>query len=261
MLLLLALVFALQTPTPLTPVSTIHLTKSAGVDIDLGRVKGQLVRQLAWSPDGKELYLMTYDANKDASIKKVYHSVITVADSRIRSVDAQPTWATEYWTWKSAQAAPDNPALKIDVSQERRKESAVATPMGGDMARGGTGGGDVAGGAGGLTIDSAIAAKDAMLMSDVYSLKFKGEVVGEFVNHPTVPGLTFGWAPKGTGLIAYADVKSGRLVLMNYGGDKQKIDGTRDVVLPAWSGSGEQLAYLEKRGRTKFVLFVASVQK
>jgi hypothetical protein len=258
MLLMLALVFALQAPTP---VSNIHLTKSPGIDVDLGKVKGQLVRQLAWSPDGKELYLMTYDANKDASIKKVYHTLISLPDGRMRSADAQPAWATAYWTWKSAQASPDNPALKIDVSQEKRKENAVSIPMGGDMARGGTGGDGVAGGAGGLSTESAIAAKDAMQMSDVYMLKLKGEVIGEFVNHPTVPGLTFGWGPKGTGLIAYADQKTGRLALMNQAGDKQKVDGTRDVVLPAWSESGEQLAYLERRGRAKFVLFVASVQK
>ena len=258
MLLTLALVFALQAPAP---VPNIHLTKSPGIDVDLGKVKGQRVRQLAWSPDGKELYLMTYDPNKDASIKKVYHTLISLPDGRMRPVDAQPAWATAYWTWKAARSSPDNPQLEIAVSLEKRKENAVATPMGGDMARGGTGGDGVAGGAGGLSSESAIAAKDAMQMSEVITLKLKNEVIGEFVNHPSVPGLTYGWGPKGTGLIAYADLKSGRLALMNLAGDKQKIDGTRDVVLPAWSDSGEQLAYLEKRGRTKFALFVASVQK
>jgi hypothetical protein len=86
-------------------------------------------------------------------------------------------------------------------------------------------------------------------------------VVGEWVNHPIVPGQTFGWAPKGRSLIAYADAKSGKLVVMNLAGERQTIDGTRNVTIPAWSADGTQLAYLEGRGRNRFALVVATVQK
>ena len=82
----------------------------------------------------------------------------------------------------------------------------------------------------------------------------KGEVVGEWVNHRIMPGTTFGWEPAGTHLIAYADKPSGRLVMMDTNGAKQKVDGTKGVVAPAWSNDGTRLAYLEGRGRNKFAL-------
>ena len=77
-----------------------------------------------------------------------------------------------------------------------------------------------------------------------------------------MPGQTFGWGPKGTGLIAYADQKSGRLVLMNLAGDR-RTSTARENVSPAGlvRTTASRLAYLEERGRNKFALVVASVQK
>ncbi len=252
---LLALTFVLQSQTP---VASITVTPATTINLDLGRLKGALVRQLAWAPDASELYLMTYDANKDASIKKMYHYVIPVGTGQPKQVDAQPAWATAYWGWKAAQTSPDDPELKIQVSVEKKRETAVAIPFGGDLARGGTGSA-AAGSAGGLSEEAAMEAARAMQTNNIYTMRFKGEIVGEWINHPTVPGQTFGWGPKGTGLIAYAEHKSGRLVVMNHAGDKQKIDDTRNVVLPAWTDDGTKLAYLESRGRNRFALVVASV--
>jgi hypothetical protein len=242
------------------PVASITLAPSTTINIDLGKLKGKLVRQVAWSPDASELYLMTYDPNQDASIKKAYHFVIPVATGTPRAVDAAPKWAEEYWTWKSGQASPDDASLKIDLVTERRKVSAVALPFGGDLARGGTEG-SAAGSGGGLSTESAMAAANASQMSDVRTIKLKGQVVGEWINHPIVPGQTFGWGPKGSGLFAYAEQKSGRLVLMNHAGDRHSVEGTRDVSHPAFSNDGSRLAYLEARGRNRFALVVAAVQK
>ncbi len=253
---MLAVFLALTIAQAQVPVASIRVAPSTTINIDLGTLKGKLVRQLAWSPDGAELYLMTYDQNQDASIKKAYHFVIPVATGVAKSVDAAPKWAEEYWSWKSAQASPDDPALKIDVSSERKRVSAISVPFGGDMARGG---GDT--GSTGLSSESAMAAANASQMSDVHTMRLKGQVVGEWVNHPIVPGQTFGWGPKGTSLIGYADQKSGRLVLMNLAGERLTVDGTREVSHPAFSNDGSRLAYLEGRGRNKFALVVASVQK
>jgi hypothetical protein len=249
---LLALTLA-QTPVPVT---SIKLVPATTINIDLGKLKGKLVRQLAWSPDGAEFYLMTYDPNKDASIKKAYHFVIPVATGTPKSVEVAPKWAEEYWAWKAGRASPDDPALMIEPSAERKLMSAVSLPFGGDLARGGT-----EGSATGLSTESAVAAANASQMVDVYTLRLKGQVVGVWVNHPTVPGETYGWGPKGSRLFAYADQKSGRLVLMNLAGERQTVDGTRDVSRPAWSNDGSRLAYLEGRGRNRFALVVAAVQK
>src|SRR5262245_42839870 len=167
-------------------------------------MKGTLVRQFVWSPDGSEFYLMTYDPNPDASIKATYHYLIPVAGGTPKRVDTQPDWAVAYWTWKSDRAAPWDPAMKIDVSQEKKREDAVAIPMGGEMAKGG--GADPTGG---LSTQAAIDAGRAMRNNDVYTLRLKGEIIGEWVNHPIVPGLTFGWAK--SGLIAFSERQSGRL--------------------------------------------------
>jgi hypothetical protein len=237
---------------------TYRLSQSVVIDVNLEKLKGKLVRQLAWSPDKTQLYLMTYDAKSDASIKEAFHYVIALDSGVPKKVEAPPEWATAYWTWKSGQTAPGDPSLKIDVSEEQRRENAIALPFGGDYAKGGTGGADPAAG---TSSASAIEASRGMKTFNAYTMKLKGEVVGEWINHPIVPGLTFGWGPTGSGLIAFAEQKTGKLVLMDRNGNKQKIEGTKDVVLPAWTDDGTRLAYLESRGRTRYALVVATVQK
>jgi hypothetical protein len=242
------------------PVASIRVTPSTTINIDLGKVKGKLVRELAWSPDDAELYLKTYDPDKNAAVKKAYHTVIRLDTGVPKSVEAAPAWAEKYFAWKADQASPDDPALKIDPQHTRRRDSAVAVPLGGDLARGG---GDTssAGAAGGTSTETAMAAAHASQMSDVYTMRLKGQIIGEWINHPTVPGQTYGWGPKGTGLIAYAEQKSGRLVLMNLAGERQAVEGTRAVIVPAFSNDGARLAYLEGRGRNRFALVVATLQK
>jgi hypothetical protein len=71
--------------------------------------------------------------------------------------------------------------------------------------------------------------------------------------------LTFGWGPKGSQVIAYAAQKSGKVVVMNAGGKKRELDGTKDALLPAWSPDGSRLVWLQKAGRRKFVLKVTQV--
>jgi hypothetical protein len=200
---------------------------------------------------------MTYEPNRDASVKEAFHYVMPVTGSQFSRVKTPPAWAVTYWTWKSDRNPPGDQSLQIEVLQEqKRAETGVATPMGGDLARGGvdTGGG---GGAGGLSSSAAIDAARGMQMQNVYSLKLKGEIIGEWIDHPIVPGLTFGWGPKGIDLIAFAEKGSGRLVLMDKAGKKQKVDGTKGVVLPGFSEDGSRLAYLESRGRNRFAVIVA----
>lgn len=238
------------------PAERIKLTTSPEIEINLSTLKGTLVRQLAWSPDATELYLMTYEPNRDASIKEAFHFIIPLSNGAPKRVDVQPPWAVEYWKWKSDRTAPGDPSLAIEVLQEKRRQNAVALPMGGELARGGTSGA----GTTGLSQEEALDAARAMRNDDVYSLKLKGEVVGEWVNHPIVPGLTFGWGPDKSGLIAFAERSSGRLVLMDKQG-KQRVDDTKNVSVPAWTTDGSKLAYLEGRGRGRFALLVATVAK
>lgn len=225
-------------------------------EIDMRRLKGPLPRQLAWSPDHTELYLQTYEANKDATVKALYHYVMPAKGGAPKQVDAAPAWANEYIAWKSGQASPDDPAWKIDVAQEKKIQSATSIPMGGDLARGGT-----VDPTSGIAVESVTAAAAQSSNLNIYSMRLSGETVGEWINHPIVPGLTFGWGPKGTSMIAFAEKSGGRLSLMSRDGKVSRVDGTRNVVAPAWTRDGQRIAWLEQKTRTVYALVIGDVRK
>ena len=43
-------------------------------------------------------------------------------------------------------------------------------------------------------------------------------------------------------------------------GKKQQIEGTKGVVLPAWTEDGARMAYLETRGKNKYAVIIADVK-
>jgi hypothetical protein len=238
------------------PATEVKLVPAEVAQIDLSKMNGKLVRQLAWSTDNTELYLQTFTEDQHALPKDVYHYVVPASGGEFKKVAAEPDWAIAYWSWKSGQTAPDDAAFKIEISTDKHLNSPTAMPMGGDFARGGTDGS----GAGGASVSSVTAAAQGSTNDTVYTMRLKNEVVGEWVNHAIMPGLTFGWGPKGTHLIAYAD-KEGRLVVMDSTGAKQRIESTKSVVLPAFTADAMKIAYLEGRGRNKYALVVATVGK
>ena len=102
--------------------------------------------------------------------------------------------------------------------------TSTSAPVGGDLAKGGVeGSGSVAPGS------SIAGAADAGMQSQTahyYILKLKGEVIGQFENTVAVPGLTFGWGPTNSGLIAFANL-AGHVVIMDDQGRKQEVQGRR----------------------------------
>jgi hypothetical protein len=190
--------------------------------IDLQKMGGAIVNQLSWSPDGNELYLQTMTEDKKGLPKDLFHFLIAAEGGAFKKVAAPPDYAIAYWPWKSGQTAPDDLAFKIDVSADRHQGSATPT---------------------------------------VYTMRLKGEVIGEWTNRAAVPGVTFGWGPAGSHLIAYSDKPAGRLVIMDATGARQSVEGTKDVIVPAWTNDGTRLAYLEGRGPNKYALVVATVSR
>ena len=245
---------AVQGPLPVGKLA-IAAPASLG-EINVDRMQGQPAK-LAWSADGTELYvqLVEGEPGKPGSQR---HVVYTVADGRHESVDAEPAWAKAYWAKKSDRTSPDDPAFQISLESAPRVVRGVSAPMGGELARGGTGGGDV-GSAGGTSTGDAIANAANAQSVMVHTMKLGKDVIGEFVNSVIVPGLTFGWGPAGSRVIAYSAVKNGKLVILDTAGKRQEIDGTKDALLPAWSGDGARLAWLRRDGRKKFSLLVANV--
>ena len=123
--MLVAVAIVAQAAAPTTPsAQSIKVTPSVVGEIDLGKIKGTLVRQLAWSPDGSQFYLMTYDPNPDASIKATYHYLIPAAGGAPKRVDVQPDWA--------------DGLLEVEVGQGRAGRSVVCDrTVAGQEARGG----------------------------------------------------------------------------------------------------------------------------
>jgi Tol biopolymer transport system component len=53
----------------------------------------------------------------------------------------------------------------------------------------------------------------------------------------------------------------GRLAVIDKDKNKQQVEGTKNVILPAWSTDGSKIAFLEKAGKNKYELYVAAVSR
>jgi hypothetical protein len=223
--------------------------------IDTGKLKGEPT-QLAWSPDATKLFLQTSERDARGMVKNHRFFVMSASEGRPEPVDAPPSWATEYWAWKSNKSAPGSGAFSIDVKEDQRAATATASPMGGALAKGSPSGDP---GGGGTTAEDVGMRAAQTHTQHVFSLTSKGEPVGEFINQQFLPGYTFGWSPAAQGMMAYVN-QAGRLALMDQQGQKQQIDTTRNAILPAWSNDGSKIAFLQKNGKNKYDLIVVRVR-
>jgi hypothetical protein len=240
---LLALQVTLATPQPIA-------------ELDTGKLKGEIAR-LAWSPDASEFYVQTVDRDRTGVVTGVRHYLVSATDQKVKSVDQEPTWAAAYWAWKAAQTAPGMPAFGLEVKQHEETMRSTASPTGGALAKGGT-----ASPTQGSTAEDVANAAYNTQKQLIYELKVKNETVGTWVNEPVIPGLTFAWAPQPLHLLAFAkrDKKDGgSIVVLDPSGQKQELSGTKNAILPAWSGDGKRLAWIERKEKKKLALMVAEI--
>jgi hypothetical protein len=223
--------------------------------IDTGKLKGDPT-QLAWSPDGTKLFLQTSARDSKGMMTSPRFYVMAASEATPEPVDAPPAWVAEYWGWKSKQFAPGSTTFGIEIKEDQRTASAVSSPMGGALAKGGA---DTSGAGGTAAEDVTTHAQQTQKLR-IVTLTAKGETVGEFVGVQFVPGYTFSWSPAPLGLMAYAN-QGGRLALLDSQGQKREIDGTKNVILPAWSDDGSKIAFLQRAGKNKYDLFVAAVTR
>jgi hypothetical protein len=259
MALFLILALLSQPPATAGPTDISRVTVStprAVVEIDTGKHKGEPWR-VAWSPDGAALYVQTMQVDKAGNRTPGGHYQVPAAGGTLEQVRGEPDWASAYWTWKSAQSAPSAPAFKIELESKKELVRSTAAPRGGGLA--GMGGDStLASGPGeGPSSAATIAAAASMQNAIVNTMLLKGETVGQWINAPIVPGLTFGWAPAGARAIAYAS-KTGRIVLMDESGRKTEVK-SKDARLPAWSEDGRRLAFVQQTGKKKYGLYVADL--
>jgi hypothetical protein len=256
--MVLALTFIMATASPAVDASKLKLSAPASiVEFDAGKLKGVLFR-LAWSPDGQQIYLQTIERDRAGNVGTAHHYLMGLNGEAPKRIDQEPAWSTAYWEWKSMRAAPGLPAFKIDLEESQRRIKTTSTPMGGDLAKGGLEGSGAMAPVGGGAASEAMTAAMQSQMAHYYTLKLKGEVVGEFINSVAIPGLTYGWGPAASGLIAFSN-PDGRVVIMDDQGRKQEISSSKSTLLPAWTDDGKRLAYLQRTSKDKVALRVVDV--
>jgi len=222
-------------------------------EIDAGKIKGDIVR-LAWSPDGTEFYLQAAERDGRGAIKVAHHYTIQAGSRALKSVDQEPPWAAAYWTWKSGQASPAASSFKISVDSEQKSVRATAAPMGGAYTKRGTPDATA-----GTTVGDVASAADQTQMQQVYTLKIRNETIGAWTNEPVMPGVNFSWAPSPLRMLVFARREGGPLTAVDESGRKQELKGAKAALVPAWSGDGKQIAWLERRDKKKLELTVAEV--
>jgi hypothetical protein len=256
MLLVAALAFApAQTGSAASDARQVSLgAPQTIVQIDTGKMRGE-PRRLAWSADGSQLYVETVERDGGGSVKATHGALITVADKAMKNVGQAPVWVGVYWLWKSGQASPAAPAFKIAVAQRQESVRSTSAPTGGALAKGGT----ADPGAGSSAIDVSSAANNTQQRT-IFDLKVKDELIGEWVNEAVVPGENFTWAPAPSHFLAYAKNGGGPLLLLDDQARKQALAGAKDAVLPAWSESGAQLAWLEKKDKKHYDVMIGAIE-
>jgi hypothetical protein len=222
-------------------------------DVDTGKIKGDIVR-LAWSPDGSEFYVLSVERDGRGAVKTGHHYLIQSANKSLKSIDQEPPWAASYWTWKSGQASPAAPSFKIAVDSEQKAVRSTAAPMGGALAKGGTPDPSA-----GTSLADVASAAEQTQMQQVYTLKIRNETIGAWTNEPVMPGVNFSWAPPPLRLLVFAKREGGPLAVIDETGRKQELKGAKAALVPAWSGDGKQIAWLERKDKKKLELTVADV--
>jgi hypothetical protein len=219
--------------------------------VTLDKIKGEPI-QLAWSADGTQLYIETGQRTRLGTFESPKHYVLSLADQKIQPIDAPPKWATDYQAWKGFKSAPGDRSFVIGIGDEKRTQRAVSVPMGGDLAKGG-------GAGAGTTADDIVGAALSSQMQHVVTLKLKGEVVGEIVDTQFIPGYTFSWAPQSFGTAIVYARPDGHLSVMDHDGGKKEVPVTKNAILPAWSDSGQRIAFIHKDGK-KFDVYMTDVK-
>ena len=220
-------------------------TPRAVAEIDASKLQGDPVR-LAWNADGS-LYVRAAQTDRWGN-ERAKHYVIAGLGGAPSPTDGEPPWAAAYWLWKSSSSAPGVPDLRFDIETREGLKTAVGSDTDGGYSQSRANPNQP-------QIERDLASAQKVRTT---TIKLKGELIVELVNAGFVPGLSFGWAPAPMGVLTFVNDKK-RLIVIDRQGRKREVQGTVDVLLPAWSPDGKRIAYLQKKDKKKYALMTLDV--
>ncbi|HMD35088.1 MAG TPA: hypothetical protein VKH42_08975 [Vicinamibacterales bacterium] len=205
-------------------------------ELDMKVLKGEL-RRLSWSVDGRYLHVQTLEA------KTLRDYIVTLPEGEISAAFGEPEWAVQYWTMKSALAAPGVTDLKIEVLENHQRTQPM--PFTGGFANGGA-----------QTVDphnprDTFAIEARLLLLD--------QEVGYTLNAVAMAGGSYGWGPPGSAAIAFIDT-SGHVTLFDRAKHRNVVATAKSAMMPAWSADGRKLAYVQKASRDRFRLMCLTLE-
>jgi hypothetical protein len=207
-------------------------------ELDLKVLKGEL-RRLSWSVDGRYLHVQTLER------KTLRDYIVKLPEGEISAAFGEPEWADQYWTMKSSLAAPGAPDLKIEVLEDHQRTQ--PNPFAGGFN----------------SVGGAQTGADPHNARDTFAIEARllllGQEVGYTLNEVAIAGASYGWGPPGTGTIAFIDT-AGRVTLFDRARHKNVVATAKGAMMPAWSGDGRRLAYVQKAGRDRFRLMTLAIE-
>jgi hypothetical protein len=219
-------------------------------DIDVGAVRG-VPSRLAWSPDGKYLYLRisTFDRWSNETIR---HILIERATAEPRQLGDEPGWIGRYWNIKAGLVSPSVPTWKIAVEAREDQVRTTNVPREGNI-------GQFTSDPGSGLEDTVRRAAEAQQKTLFENYRLSGHTIASSVNEHVAAGRTYAWAPAPKPFMAYVTEK-GRLALMDATGRTVDVRGTKDVKVPAWSDDGERLAFVQQASRDKCSVRIVEIR-
>jgi hypothetical protein len=239
-LLVVALLLRQAVAVPAFDVSSLTIAPPVFVcELNLDELRGEL-RRLSWSPDGRSLHVQTAEPGADVQ----HDYIVTLPDGVVSRAFGEPEWGQQYWTMKSNLAAPGLPSLRLEVQQDNRRTR--PTPFTNGTANGGAYTPDVRN-----PVDA--------FESEV-TLRLLGFQIGNWINGAPMAGETYGWGPSGSGAIVFVG-RGDRLTLMDGDARRKVVATIKGATMPAWSGDGTRLAFLQKTGKKRYRLMTAAVDR
>jgi hypothetical protein len=207
--------------------------------------------RMAWSPDDRWLYvrLSTFDRWSNETVR---HLLVATSGGQVETLTDEPGWLPHYWNTKAAAFSPVISSWRFTIDTRNVQVRTTNVPREGNIGQHTA---DPNAGLDEVVKNAAYASQNTMFQE----YRLNGHLVAASINGQVVPGRSFGWAPPPLALIAYTNEK-GHLAVMNHSGQTREVKGPKKPFLPAWSESGQRIAYVQQTASGGYSIRVVDIR-